>query len=135
MIIYLFFLHFVSDFILQSREMGKKKSEDFFWLLNHILIILCVFSFGLLFTNLKFVFINAIIHGIIDWNIWKLYKYFVMRRLYAPGPSSPENDPAHPLMVKETWKYWEDSWFYATIGLDQLLHFTTIVILYEWMFK
>ena len=27
------------------------------------------------------------------------------------------------------WKYWEDHWFYTTIGFDQLLHVLTIILL------
>src|ERR1700676_360921 len=87
---YLFLLHFIADFIFQSREMGKKKSIEFKWLLKHLLIQLVIFYIGLFslnyyLTTVKMLFFfplyNIIIHCIIDWNIWKLYKVSVYMRM------------------------------------------------------
>lgn len=116
MIMLLLVVHFVADFLLQSREMGKKKSSELHWLLGHLAIQLLAFFIVLLpFTEWAFVFalLNATIHGVIDWNIWRLYKLSVVRRF-------PDVNPA-------TYQYWEDHWFYATIGLDQLLHGLTLI--------
>jgi hypothetical protein len=123
MLIYLFVLHFIADFLLQSREMGKKKSVEFNWLAKHLAIQFAIFLVGLSIFNVEctveFAGLNAIIHGIIDWNIWKLYKVSVYLRDKTATP--------------ETWKYWDDHWFYATIGLDQLLHAITLIGLYQWL--
>ncbi|NVM46737.1 MAG: DUF3307 domain-containing protein [Candidatus Lokiarchaeota archaeon] len=106
-------VHFVADFILQSREMGQKKSSSIKWLSLHISIIfICFLPFGL-----EFALYNALIHAIIDGSIWNLYKYSVYKR--------------DKTATKETWKYYEDHWFYTTIGLDQFLHAATIVLLME----
>ena len=111
----LFFLHFVADFLLQSRKMGKEKSEKFPVLLQHLSIQFIVFS---VFTfNLKFALLNTLVHGIIDWNIWKFYKYTVYFR--------------DKTATKETWKYWEDHIFYTIIGLDQYLHSLTLIVLWK----
>jgi hypothetical protein len=134
-LVWLFFLHFVADFLLQSRSMGKNKSVYPLVLFQHLGIQFSIVFFGLIpFVGLKKAFLlslaNAVVHGVIDWNIWRGYKYFVMRRIYAAGPSSTENNPAHPLCdAKGGWTYWEDHWFYATIGLDQFLHMTTLTVL------
>lgn len=116
-------LHFISDFLLQSREMGKNKSSNWFYLAQHLIIIF----FAFLPFGLKFSTVNAIVHGLIDKNIWNVYKFFVMKRL--------RKNKAHPLLeqkgVSSSWKYWEDSWFYSTIGFDQLLHTLTLVVLIE----
>lgn len=120
----LLFLHFVADFIFQSREMGKRKSIEFKWLLYHLTIQFLVF---LPFTNWKFALFNIIAHGIIDWNIWGLYKTFVHCRI--------QRNPQHILLSDDTesgtlgWNFWEDHWFFVTIGLDQFLHISTIVYL------
>lgn len=129
-VIVLFFLHFIADFILQSREMGKNKSSHFPTLVKHCFIQLAVFLIGgaawlsylnpgapfyiILIVAGKFALVNAIIHGVIDWNIWKGYKYFATKR-------------AAKLAVPESYAYWEDHWFYTTIGLDQFLHAATIL--------
>lgn len=119
-LIWMVVLHFISDFLLQSREMGQKKSSELKWLLKHICIIFSVFLVGLITVYsafLKFSLLNAIIHMVIDANTWKFYKLSVIKR--------------NPTATTETWKYWNDPWFYHTIGLDQTLHILTIIVLWS----
>ena len=56
---------------------------------------------------------------IIDASIWNIYKWSVYLR--------------DKTATKENWKYWEDSWFYTTIGFDQLLHGITIIAILEYL--
>ena len=132
----LFVLHFISDFLLQSRETAKNKSIQFSYLAGHCWTIFFVTLFGtILLTSLNGIqsialcVLNALIHGMIDWNIWKGYKLYLAKKL---GPTRDEIK--NPLLRKEItidrmkrFAYWEDHWFYATIGLDQLLHALTIL--------
>lgn len=111
-----FVIHFVADFLLQSREMGKKKSSDYSYLAMHLSIQFLCF---LPFFGFKFALYNALIHGVIDKNIWNLYKVSVYLRDKKATP--------------ETWKYYDDHWFYSTIGLDQLLHALTIIYLVKYL--
>lgn len=147
MIVYLLILHFVADFLFQSREMGKKKSEEPIWLIRHLFIQWFTFLIGLAFVvgpvgAIVFAAVNAIVHGVIDWNIWRLYKLSVKKRLIKNGrenveySSSAEYDMATGGSEEEflriagrNWKYWEDHYFYTTIGFDQLLHSATLVLL------
>ena len=143
--LYLFALHFIADFILQPREMGRRKSEcslkGLKYLLAHIFIVFSVFFVGLIiFAGWQFALIfavfNAVLHFIIDAIIWKGYMYSVWKRRhkllgYDKGESPPRSDKEIKKTLKVHFKYWEDSWFYATIGLDQLLHFSTIVFFIE----
>jgi len=126
---YLLLLHFVADFLLQSRQMGQRKSEQVKWLVGHLAIQFAVFLVGglLVFDNpLLFALLNTIIHGAIDWNIWKAYKWTVWKRR-DPKLFGTIDD------LKKHWKYWEDHLFYTTIGLDQMLHTATIILLYGWL--
>jgi hypothetical protein len=136
-------LHFVADFLLQSREMGKKKSTEVRWLFKHLAIQWIIFAFGLEpFLGpekaLLFSAINTAVHGVIDWNIWRGYKLLAYRNIthtmksLGVYGSKPEESPAYQIALQENiknFKYWEDHYFYATIGLDQLLHTATIVVL------
>jgi uncharacterized membrane protein len=105
-------LHFVADFLLQSREMGKRKSSDYKYLFAHLFIQFIIF---LPFIGVQLSLLNAAIHGIIDKNIWNLYKLFVVWNYNLDSESG------------KSFKYWEDHWFFTTIGLDQSLHMITLV--------
>lgn len=128
---YLFFLHFVADFLLQSREMGKKKSEVPLILAQHMGIQFSVVSLGLApFVGFDKAIVlslfNTAIHGAIDWNIWRGYKLLIYKKLKKIA----DNDPRTTLEAQiHYFKYWEDHWFYATIGLDQFLHMATLTLL------
>lgn len=123
----LFITHFIADFILQSRAMGKNKSSNIKYLLSHISIIflcfLCVASF-------KFAAYNALIHLVIDATIWNGFKLFKFIDWYSISMSFDFNKKIAAERVKD-YQYWEDHWFYVFIGLDQLLHAITIVYLFE----
>jgi hypothetical protein len=87
-----------------------------------------------------FALLNALVHGVIDWYIWRGYKWSVMYRLYddegnSYKPGVSKTGPNHSLMSdSKVWKFWEDHWFFATIGLDQLLHTLTIITLFGVLF-
>ena len=140
-LIILFGTHFISDFVLQTRSMGKKKSEDVSILALHFLVILISFFIVGIFIFREWVvpgeqaliLAGAIagIHSLQDWLIWRGYKNIVKVQLVN------ELDNKCGLVnvrAKVTeWKYWEDKWFYDTIGLDQLLHYVTITLVYTWL--
>lgn len=132
-------LHFVADFVFQSREMGQKKSSEFRWLFKHLTIQWLFFAFGLVYfvgpvVAISFATLNCLVHGLIDWNIWNLYKLSAYKRIKA------EADEFHNLSEADrnawiaesgkNWQYWNDHWFYTTIGFDQLLHGLTIIGLF-----
>lgn len=151
----MFSLHFVADFICQSREMGQKKSTHLEWLAKHLLIQFFWFAGGLIFqlgpiTAIKFALFNTLIHGIIDWNIWKAYKLSAYKRIIKEirkeyrekfGEDTWSDDESLVQVIAKdsyqekvkNWKYYEDHWFYTTIGFDQLLHAITIIVLYGWL--
>lgn len=99
-LLYLFTAHFVGDFTLQSNEMAQKKSEDLWILMKHSLLYSLPF-WGLGFQYMLFVICS---HFSIDY-----------------------------VTSKFTKKYWqkEDKHeFFLILGLDQLLHYSTLVGIY-----
>lgn len=120
-IVYLLALHFLADFVLQTRDMAKNKSSDLKVLAAHVGIQFAVVALGATLIAKSTVaaialgLLNGAIHGAVDWYIWKLYKLSVQKRF-------PDAKP-------ETYKFWEDHLFFTTIGLDQLLHGATLVLL------
>jgi hypothetical protein len=145
-----FTLHFIADFILQPRTMGKKKSESLKWLAGHLAIQLVVMAVGLSYlvdakTALAIAGINAVVHGVVDWYIWRGYKWLVLKRIQAQAKKTieyrtkqqPSFAQADFLIQEELkhqsahWRYWEDHWFYVTIGFDQLLHGLTLIAVIE----
>ena len=132
-LIYMFFLHFIADFALQSREMGKNKSKKVEFLIKHCLIQGVVFFVGLLplYGTLAapFAIINMLIHGAIDWHIWRLYMVSVLYRQF--DKKIPWKD--RPKLVSKKYPFWEDHYFYLTIGFDQFLHMTTLVGLWYYI--
>ena len=130
MLVYMFFLHFIADFVLQNREMGKKKSKKIEFLTKHCIIQFVVFSIGLIpfygVQSAQFGLANALIHGVIDWHIWRLYAISVLHRQF--DKSVPWKD--RPKLMYKRYPFWEDHYFYLTIGFDQFLHLATIVTLW-----
>jgi hypothetical protein len=105
--------HFIGDFIFQSRDMGRRKSENSSVLVLHGLILFGIIAPITLFLNLSlwFAVSNSILHMLIDWFIWRGYKLRMSKNINR--------------------NYWEDKCFYLVIGLDQYLHYLTIFILYS----
>lgn len=129
---------YIADFMLQSREMAQKKSEDVKVLLEHVLYIGCYLAgIGAIVaqdipSGIYFALFNMVIHAIIDWNIWKGYKYLVFKRYEKQGGWSPKSKKEEILEVLKNYKkqrmYAEDPVFYNFIGLDRFLHVSTLIL-------
>lgn len=158
-IAYVFILHFVADWALQSKEMSRQKSNKLLVLLQHAGVHLAVFFFGaLLFMSpanaLMFSAANAAVHALIDWYLWRFYKLSVFIRRdklipqekYEEWGIAPEDlsykeyiemlknkdftqDTEEMTYLKEEFKYWDDYWFGFMLGFDQLLHAITLAFI------
>jgi len=133
--IWLFFFHFVADFILQSRQMALEKSSRPAMLLLHLSIIFFTFFIGGLYvfpnpvTAYQIAWLNACFHGLIDWNLWKIYKRLTINRVTKHYPEDPEKVQ----YTLKNWEYWTDKTFYTFIGLDQFLHYITLLLIIDWV--
>jgi hypothetical protein len=119
----LFGAHYVGDWLCQPRWMAMNKSVSPKVLLQHLSIVTaCLYFPTMLYCQLhgqegmSVLFklsVNALVHGLIDWNLWKHYK----RKVYK-------------LENPKDFKFWEDKSFYDTIGFDQFMHVATLAILF-----
>jgi hypothetical protein len=118
----LMFVHVIFDWVLQDRQTATNKSKSIRYLFPHLFMLyIGLMLWGLFIVDLdhkqSFLFSvgNCIIHGIIDWYIYKIYAYTVFKRY--------EN-------VTIDFKYYDDRWFYNFIAFDQLLHGLCYIGLY-----
>lgn len=114
--------HFVGDWLLQWPSMAANKWKSFRVLSEHVAIIsvtLLVFIIPHLLNAddlapiLFKVALNGILHGIIDWNVWRVYNKLC-------GTDEMGN-PVNKL---------EDIWFWKFIAVDQFLHLVILLVLF-----
>ena len=94
-------LHLIGDFLFQSDKIAINKSSSFKYLGIHCLI----YSLPLLLISPLFAAINSIFHFVIDFCSSQLTTYFY------------KNKQRH--------------WFFVTIGFDQAIHFTILILSYQ----
>ncbi len=108
--------HFIVDWMLQSRYEATNKSKRPLVLARHLAVNALGFAWVLLLdVSPGALFLNTWSHGVIDWNIWRLYAW---ARRHRPPEFMEKN------------LYAQDYWFYFTIAVDQLLHLTIAL----WLF-
>lgn len=108
-------LHFIGDFILQSDKQSKLKSTDNKQLACHVLTYtITFFSFmWLVSRSFKFAFIFSVITFVLHF-ITDYFTSKVVKKLY-------DKDEIHDMFV--------------VIGLDQLIHYITLIITWAFVLK
>jgi len=102
-IVILVWMHFVADFLLQSRKVGENKSSSNLILLKHVII----YSIPFFYFGWQFALLNAALHFVVDW---------ITSRV-----------------TKHAWKESNMELFWGTIGFDQAVHMTTLIATYWWL--
>ena len=102
-ILLIVWIHFLSDFILQSSYIALNKSKSNLVLLYHVIL----YSIPFLYFGIKYSLINLILHYIIDWCTSRI--------------------------TSKLWSLEDKHWFFVVIGLDQALHFTCLILTYIWI--
>lgn len=124
------FGHFIADFVCQNRWMGENKSSNYKALFAHcsvyfsaLLIITLIFLNFEATTIFQYVFINSIIHCIVDFLTSRTSKY-VHKKI---------KDSTYLIQDDGEWKR-EGCWewmFWNVIGFDQFLHVATLILTYQ----
>ena len=110
-LVFILFMHWVADFLCQSRWMADNKSKSYVPLLVHCLVYTLVLSMGLgwlmpIPVLLPFLALNFGLHMATDAVTSRITRYF-----------------------------WERNWihpFFAMIGFDQFLHVTSLIVTTHW---
>lgn len=102
-IIALLWVHWFSDFVLQTDKMAMNKSTSWAWLSSHAV----VYSTPLIFFGWKFAVINGVAHLAVDAVTSRWTSYL--------------------------WKKGARHNFFVVIGLDQAIHVTVLVITFWWL--
>lgn len=121
LLIVILIVHWICDFLFQTRSMGRNKSSSLIWLFAHgiaytigMLAILCIFEFfgptyG--FENvIPYVLVNGILHTLTDFFTSRATTYCYTHKI---------NDLEH----MDLWEYG----YWCMIGFDQLIHTMTLL--------
>jgi hypothetical protein len=111
MLLLVFFLHWIADFIMQSRKVAENKGEDTLTLMKHVSIYSGTLFIGLVWFDSFFAFQISIVNGFCHFFIDAVTSQFTSH-FY-------KEDKIHE--------------FWITIGFDQYLH-NFILILTVWFF-
>lgn len=111
-LLWLVWLHFVADFILQSDWVAGKKSSDNAVLVYHVSLYSLPFApFVLWYLSPEnaaaFILVNAVAHFVTD--------YITSR------------------MTSKLYKAGERHWFFVVIGADQAIHMSTLFLTFAWL--
>ena len=109
------FIHWVADFLFQTKTMATMKSKDTNWLLIHV----AVYSF-------TWFFIGAFFFGPLKASLFfgiTFMCHFITDYLTSRWTSKLYKDS----------KFYGFPSFFSVIGLDQWLHYFQIILTYEWV--
>jgi hypothetical protein len=102
-LILLVWMHTIADFFMQTRTMAQNKSTSVKWLGSHVV----VYSLPFLVFGWKFAVVTGILHFITDFITSRCTSYFYKKEnMYM---------------------------FFGVIGIDQAIHFTSLILAYVWL--
>jgi hypothetical protein len=108
-------IHFVADFLCQTREMATNKSKSLYWLTLHVSVYTTVTTLSWLVFSTNIItltyvwFITFISHWVTDFCTSKGTAYFYLKNNMFG--------------------------FFGLIGFDQLIHATTLILTYNYFIK
>lgn len=111
LIVYIFFLHFIGDFVLQRHNDAVNKWHSLSALTNHVIMYGCVLILGLLgvaFLNLQ---------------VWLVFLYIALQ-----VSSHWVIDFFTSKLSHRLWEQKRVHDFFVVIGFDQLLHASILIV-------
>lgn len=118
-IIVILFIHWVADFVCQSDWQAQNKSKRMDALLLHTLI----YSF---ITAVWWLILLPSRHGVID-TIGITYTWTLITHTITDYFTSRLNS--------KLWTEKKVHWFFVSVGFDQFIHFTTLILTYSYLIK
>ena len=103
MIYLIIWIHFIADFLFQTRNIAINKSTNNYCLGTHCIL----YAIPFVFINIGWAMLNGILHFGVDWVSSRLTSYF--------------------------WKKADHYKFFGMIGIDQAIHLTLLLLTYGWM--
>jgi len=125
-VLFILFIHWVADFLLQTENMATKKSTSNYWLTQHVLAYAVgIIPIGLLVFFMGHVtWAGAILWVVLNSGLHWLTDYYTSRwtsQLYATKNFYNPN---------KYFKYFNFPAFFSVIGLDQIIHYSCLFITY-----
>ena len=103
-LILIIWVHWVADFVFQSHRVASNKSKNELVLAEHILIYTLPFTF---LFGWQYSLVNGLAHWVTDWVSSRTNTYF--------------------------WEKGDVHNFFVSVGVDQAVHMTTLVLTYVWL--
>lgn len=103
----LFFLHWVADFVCQSREMANNKSHDPKWLTYHVVV------YSTIMTLPIYSLVPSYSTALTFFFYWFVTHFFT--------------DMITSQLTSKFWKEERIKAFFTTIGFDQFIHSAAII--------
>lgn len=117
--LFIMLVHWFSDFVLQTRHMATRKSEDNYYLWLHVSIysVSTIFFWFLLllFTSTDINFIDMFISFVLIFSTHWVTDYFTSR------------------LSSRFYKKEDYYNFFNVIGIDQWLHYLTLFLIFEYV--
>lgn len=135
-VLIIIFIHWIADFLIQTDWQAKNKSSNNSALLLHTGIYSLVwlpFSI-ILFGNLGYLFIliTFICHTITDYFTSRLNTKLVPKRELVGNSRNTNGIECNIFAISKN-----ESWhnFFVSVGFDQVLHYTQLLLTYYYLTK
>jgi len=120
-IIVLLFIHWVSDFVLQTDKMAQGKSKNFTDLISHTSVYSLVFGIGICIL---------IISGITKGEPLNIFPFISITFV-----AHTIQDYITSRINSKLWAEKKVHWFFVSIGIDQFFHFVQLILTYKLLFN
>lgn len=120
-ILIILFIHWVADFLLQTKDMAMNKSKSNFWLALHVGVYALTFFIPGIFFGAYSGYFTA--DQLVVFTIVTFVCHFVTDYLTSRWTSKLYADQ----------KFYGFPSFFSVIGLDQFLHYLQLILTYEFL--
>lgn len=117
------FMHWISDFVLQSHNMAVNKSKSFLWLNKHVAVYAATMTAGLqllLILNYENMPERKMMSSL-PMLVWGLVQFFGITYLTHLATDFVTSRITSRLWAKQDWHN-----FFVVVGFDQIIHYATL---------